>query len=101
MPMVIRMLEEISGKPPERSVSPDEAVAHGAALYADLLARQQGQAAGPAKFSVTNIRSHSLGIVGVGPPTGRKRNQVLIPKNTPLPHTVAGTFKTHRANQRT
>src|SRR5262249_50114492 len=30
MPMVVRMLEELTGKPPERSVSPDEAVAHGA-----------------------------------------------------------------------
>ena len=37
MPMVQRMLEEESGKQVDRSLSADEAVAHGAALYAGLL----------------------------------------------------------------
>src|SRR5439155_15460518 len=47
MPMVPRMLQEITGKPPEHSVAVDEAVAHGAALYANLLLKQRGgQAAG-------------------------------------------------------
>jgi molecular chaperone DnaK len=99
MPMVVRMLEEMTGKSPERSVSPDEAVAHGAALYADLILRQTKKEAGPPKFSVTNINSHSLGIVGVDSATGRRRNQILIPKNTPLPHTVAKVFKTNKPNQ--
>jgi molecular chaperone DnaK len=99
MPMVQRMLQELSGKVPERSVSPDEAVAHGAALYANLVLQKQGQQAGSPSFSVTNINSHSLGIVGVDLRTGRKRNQILIPKNTPLPKTVTGTFKTSKDNQ--
>lgn len=99
MPMVQRMLEEISGKPPERSVSPDAAVAHGAALYADLLLEQKSTNRRGAHFSVSNVNSHSLGIVGVDKTTGRRRNQVLIPKNTPLPHTTAGTFKTAKPNQ--
>jgi molecular chaperone DnaK len=98
MPMVLRMLEELAGKAPDRSVSPDEAVAHGAALYADLLLRERGGDGKPA-FTVTNINSHSLGIVGIDPTTGRKRNQVLIPKNTPLPHSVSATFKTSKENQ--
>ncbi len=97
MPMVVRMLEELAGRPPERSVSPDEAVAHGAALFADLLLRQHER--GRAPFTVTNVNSHSLGIIGVDPQTGRKRNQILIPKNTPLPHTRSAAFKTHRASQ--
>ena len=37
MPMVARMLEIESGKTPDRSLSVDEAVAHGAAIYAGLL----------------------------------------------------------------
>jgi molecular chaperone DnaK len=94
------MLENISGKPPERSISPDEAVAHGAALYANLLLQEKTPHASPPQFSVTNINSHSLGIVGVDPQTGRKRNQILIPKNTPLPTSVARVFKTHKNNQR-
>jgi molecular chaperone DnaK len=96
--MVMRMLEELTGKPPERSVSPDEAVAHGAALYADLILHQGKKGAAPPKFSVTNINSHSLGIVGIDS-SGRRRNQILIPKNTPLPHTVSKVFKTNKPNQ--
>jgi molecular chaperone DnaK len=102
MPMVINMLKEMSGKDPERSLSPDEAVAHGAALYADMMITQ-GQSAegdGDAKFSVTNINSHSLGILGIDTETGRKKNKVLIPKNTPLPKEIVKKFKTFKANQR-
>jgi molecular chaperone DnaK len=98
MPMVQRMVEELTGQPPERSVSPDEAVAHGAALYANLLLQQQGKHSGEPGFTVTNINSHSLGIVGFDA-KGRKRNKILIPRNTPLPATVAGTFKTHKDSQ--
>ena len=101
MPQVSRMLAELSGKPPEQSVSVDEAVAHGAALYANLLMQSCSPSsanAGP-NFSVTNINSHSLGIVGIDPATGRKKNQILIPKNTPLPHTVTRAFKLSKQGQ--
>ena len=100
MPMVVRLLEELTGKPPEQSLSPDEAVAHGAALYADLLLRQQGIKEEKPAFSVTNINSHSLGIIVVETATGRRRNRILIPKNTPLPFTVTKVFPTHKPNQR-
>jgi molecular chaperone DnaK len=100
MPMVTRMLVEVTGKPPEQCISPDEAVAHGAALYADLLLHERGMVPGAAAFSVTNISSHSLGIVGTDPKTGRRRNHFLIPKNTPLPHAVTRVFQTHKPNQR-
>jgi molecular chaperone DnaK len=99
MPQVQRMLEELTGKKLDRSVSVDEAVAHGAALYANLRLQQKMPVAGPAPFTVTNINSHSLGIVGVDPATRRRRNQILIPKNTPLPHTVSATFKTQKPGQ--
>jgi molecular chaperone DnaK len=48
---------------------------------------------------VTNINSHSLGIIGTDPATGRRKNQILIPKNTPLPTAVTKSFKTHKAGQ--
>ena len=41
MPMVARMLRELSGKEPDASVAVDEAVAHGAALHAGVLLAQQ------------------------------------------------------------
>jgi molecular chaperone DnaK len=101
MPMVVRMLTDVTGKTPDRSVSPDEAVAHGAALYADLLLHKSVEGASVApKFTVTNVNSHSLGIVGLDPKTGQRRNQILIKKNTPLPYGFTGIFKTSKPNQR-
>ncbi len=99
MPMVVRMLETMTGKPPDRSISPDEAVAHGAALYANLLLKQHQRSPERPRFTITNINSHSLGIVGVDPHTKRRRNQILIPKNTPLPHTATKVFKTRKPKQ--
>src|SRR5205823_10392221 len=99
MPMVPRMLAELSGKPPDHSVAVDEAVAHGAALYANLLMQKQNPKAGGLSFSVTDVNSHSLGMVGVDQSTGRRRNQILIPKNTALPHAVTRVFKTQKRSQ--
>lgn len=99
MPMVSRMLQELTGKVPERSISADEAVAHGAALYADLVLGRQKASKAQSRFSVTNINSHSLGIVGTDPATKKRRNQILIPKNTPLPATVTKVFKTAKVGQ--
>ena len=98
MPMVPQMLSNLTGKTPERSVSPDEAVAHGAALYADLLL--QRRRGGSGLFSVSNVSAHSLGIIVMDPKTNQRCNQVLIPKNSPLPTSVTKTFKTWKPNQR-
>jgi molecular chaperone DnaK len=98
MPAVRRMLEQLSGKPPDRSVSPEEAVAQGAALHAGLLqARHLGQ---PPPFTFRNVNAHSLGVAGVDPATRQKQTAVLIPRNTPLPASARRIFRTQKANQR-
>ena len=98
MPMVHAMLRQLSGMEPDASVAADEAVALGAALQAGLiLAQKQGR---PLVFSIKNVNSHSLGVVGVDPLTGRRRNGTLIPRNTPLPVTAKRTFRTRKENQR-
>ncbi|HVA50834.1 MAG TPA: Hsp70 family protein [Pirellulales bacterium] len=100
MPMVGRMLSQLSGIEPDRRVHPDEAVARGAAIYAGyLLATQPDSAKAPA-FTVTNINSHSLGIEGIDSKTQRKRNVIVIPRNTPLPAKVKERFVTKMENQR-
>jgi molecular chaperone DnaK len=63
-----------------------------------LLAKSQGL---PATFKIRNVNSHSLGVVGIDPLTRRRRNGILIPRNTRLPVTAKRTFKTHKANQKT
>jgi molecular chaperone DnaK len=98
MPMVRSMLRQLSGKQPDASVAADEAVAHGAALRAGVLLAKRGGKR-PA-LRITNVNSHSLGVVGVDPQTGLRRNGTIIPRNTPLPVTAKRTFKTQKAGQR-
>ena len=99
MPMVRDMLRRISGMEPDSSQSPDEAVAHGAAIYANML-MQQDSAPEKVNCELINVSSHSLGLVGINRQTRENINVVLIPKNTPLPCRAVRSFHTARANQR-
>ena len=100
MPMVGRMLEQLSGIKPDQRVHPDEAVARGAAIYAGYLLATQPESLMPPAFQVTDVNSHSLGIEGIDPRTMRKRNVVIIPRNSPLPAKVKERFVTKAADQR-
>ena len=93
------MLRELTGHEPDCSQSPDEAVVHGAALYAGMVRAQQTQKQGAA-CELINVNSHSLGVVGIHKMTGHKQNVVLIAKNTPLPAHAARTFRTAQPDQR-
>ena len=98
MPMISDTLRRLSGKEPDVSVSVDEAVAHGAALHAQiLLAKGRGERP---ILRVRNVNSHSLGVVATDARTGRKRTAILIPRNTPLPVTAKRVFRTQRASQK-
>ena len=98
MPAVQNMLRELSGQEPNVSISPDEAVAHGAALRAGvLLRRAEGKAT---TIRIKNVNSHSLGVVASDPATRRDRNAVIIPRNTPLPVSAKRVFKTQKASQK-
>lgn len=99
MPMIVEMLEKLSGQTPDHSLSVDEAVAHGAALYAELVWRQRSAPGSTPRFSITNVNSHGLGIV-TRTKDGRKTNYLLIPKNSPLPNTISRTFYTYKDGQR-
>jgi molecular chaperone DnaK len=98
MPGVYEMLKNLSGKEPDCSISPDEAVAQGAALHAGiLLDRYAGKSP---NFRIRNVNSHSLGVVATDAKTKRPRNAILIPRNTPLPVAAKRVFKTQKAGQR-
>jgi molecular chaperone DnaK len=98
MPMIREMLERESGQRVDDSVSKDEAVAQGAALYAGLLLASHPMST--AGMKVNNVNSHSLGVLGIELATGRPRNKVLIPRNTRLPARSVHRFQSHRDNQR-
>lgn len=97
MPAVAEMLHEISGLQIDRSLSPNEAVAHGAAIYAGLVLRSGGKARDG--MTVTNVSSHALGVLGTDPETGRRRRGVMIPRNRQLPARRMRQFTTARDNQ--
>jgi molecular chaperone DnaK len=99
MPAVARALERESGMRVDRSLSADEAVAHGAALYAGFLL-DGCEGTGRPSMTVQNVNSHDLGVLAGDPRTGTSRNIVLIPRNTPLPAKRTRRFQTARANQR-
>ncbi len=99
MPMIIESLETESGVVINRSISPDEAVAHGAAIYANvLLSKDNGTSS---DMLVKNVNSHDLGVLAVEASTGMPRRKILVPRNSSLPATGSGTFKTRDENQQT
>ena len=98
MPAVALRLQELSGMEPDAAIATDEAVAHGAAIHAGISLDKAAKR--PTKFSIRNVNSHSLGVVASEASTGRARNAVLIPRNTPLPVTAKRTFKTQKEDQR-
>ena len=67
-----RMLEEVSGKKVDRSLSADESVAHGAAIYASLILAAEGGT--PPKVAVRNVNSQNWASSRL-----RKRPAALVP----------------------
>jgi molecular chaperone DnaK len=99
MPAVSRMLQQMTGITPDHTVNPDEAVARGAALYACYLQGMRTPDAVRPGFAVTNVNSHSLGIEGIEVDTLRKKNVILIPRNSPLPAKRTERFATKADGQ--
>lgn len=96
MPMIRDELERLSGMELDRSLSPDEAVSHGAALYAGMLMAGKNDKSG---ISVSNVNSHDLGVLAVDPSSGKPRRQIMIPRNSRLPAQKMVRFRTHSDNQ--
>ena len=98
MPMIHDELSRLSNLEIDRSLSPDEAVAHGAAIYAGIRLGQECESF--AGVSVTNVNSHDLGVLAVDPETGEPKRQIMIKRNTSLPARQRIRFRTHEDGQR-
>ncbi len=101
MPMVSQMLQRATGRLPDTSINPDECVARGAAIFAAHLLAEKGVSAPRHHWRFVDVNSHSLGIEGIDPVTGRRQNTVLIPRNTPLPAEALYKFVTKKTGQPT
>ncbi|MCA8993018.1 MAG: Hsp70 family protein [Planctomycetaceae bacterium] len=109
MPVVETMLREVTGKAPSRDVTPEEAVAEGAAIHAAILEARatggntrMGQAVVKRLQSVqaSDVNSHSLGVKITDPNNRtRKINHIMIPKNTSIPFKTTQRFVTNSPNQ--
>jgi molecular chaperone DnaK len=107
MPMTRAMLEELSGKPPDKSLAVSEVVARGAALHAGIVASREADE--PLTLEGTardllglvveiNVNAHSLGIE-VKNKQQERINSILIPKNTQLPTAASRVYYTVAPDQ--
>jgi Fe-S protein assembly chaperone HscA len=82
-PLVRRRVEELFGRTPHSELNPDEVVALGAAIQADILA------GGITHMLLLDVTPLSLGIETLGGAVG-----VLIPRNTTIPTSAKEDFTT-------
>lgn len=109
MPVVEQMLREVCKKEPSRELEPERAVAEGAAIHAAILQARHGINSGGVVEAIqkrlnsvrtTDVNSHPLGIKISDPKDpSRKINYIMIPKNSPIPHTVKQRFGTNADGQ--
>ncbi|MGI9466518.1 MAG: Hsp70 family protein [Rubripirellula sp.] len=100
MPQVAKALQRESGKLPEFPVSADEAVAHGAAIYANAVFGKTKEKEGKDTLKVIDVNAHDLGVLGHDRDTKRRCNHMMIKRNTPLPASHVARFDTIRQDQR-
>jgi molecular chaperone DnaK len=110
IPAIQQMLEKKFGQKPLKQVNPDEAVALGAAIQAGIILQQRGlldlpDNAGATfdRMRVQDITNMSYGTIYLGEAHGREdqlRNDVIIPKNTPIPFSQTNSYYTQIDDQR-
>jgi molecular chaperone DnaK len=100
MPMTGRMLTDLTGKEPDRSLAVSEVVARGAAVHAGIVRQREDQirgGSGPALELLADVieisvNAHSLGVEVKT--AGERHNDKLIRKNTQLPAAVSRVYYT-------
>ena len=88
MPLIWEKIRWYFSKNPSKGVHPDEAVAVGAAIMADIITRGE---TGVLLLDVVPLD------IGLGLPDGRFK--VIIPRNTTVPVKKTQVFTTHKDNQ--
>lgn len=107
IPSVARLVRDMFGREPVMSINPDEAVALGATIQAGMVLAAAGEIdlpEGPLtairQVRLQDVAPHSYGTIVLQDETeGQLRNDIIIPKNTPIPHSVSKSFYTVREGQ--
>jgi len=88
VPLVKERVSQFFGRPVNDSVNPDEVVALGAAIQADILAGNNKE------LLLLDVTPLSLGIETMG-----GLMDVLIPRNSKIPHSISRQYTTYKDGQ--
>lgn len=92
IPKIQQMIRAyFGGKPLNKSINPDEAVAYGAAVYASVLGEESDK---PDNVVLLDVTPLSLGVEATG-----GIMSIIIPRNTTIPFCASQTFTTRVDNQ--
>jgi molecular chaperone DnaK len=111
LPMIARMVEQISRKTPSVEINPDECVAQGAAWHGAMLqmksenaARAEWQIQNPGlaktldELKVQLVTAHDYGTIAYDA-QDRRRSFHMLPRFTPVPFEKTNIFTTRHDNQ--
>lgn len=93
IPYVGERVGQFIGKEPSKEINPDEAVAIGAALYAQTSISHEDET------QFTDVCSHSIGVVVLND-KGQEENERIIMRNSSLPIQKEERFRTAIRNQK-
>jgi molecular chaperone DnaK len=100
MPMIGTAIRSASGIAPETCINPDEAVARGAAIFAQQSLIKAGHDVASPLLKIQDVCSHSLGLIGTDMRTMHRCAVPVIRRNSPLPAEVHRKFVTKVNDQR-
>lgn len=104
MPMIKKMLHQLTGKIPSEEVNPDECVALGAAYHAAMLKLAGGKPSNSKldrlrQVEVHLINSHTLSTALWNSEIQARYKHPMIPQMSPIPFQISETFFTVEDNQ--
>ncbi|RKS04470.1 molecular chaperone DnaK [Nocardiopsis sp. Huas11] len=86
IPAVKDLVADITGVSPNQRLHPDEAVALGAAVQAELIeADQSDRPSAVGDRTISDVTAHGLGVVSLDTVTNRDVNSVIIPAGSKVP----------------